>query len=274
MSKVLGKTIIVHDETLFGTFQMTDYEHCTFLFKNCTLMNFKFHSRTNTIELLSENKFCESIYLDAPKVTFRENVDTSNLTSLSINGGCFKMLEGTTLKALGRISITSDVQSFQKNKLESLSSLTLQSTYGTTSYENSELIGKTGIKISTLHGNLRINNCKLVALESKMKEVEQESINGVYLACYGTNTHMRLTRSTITSDVLEIIHPNEIEVEETELYKQGEYGRFFSQNQENPKQTRTHNYIDQQTDLGQFYQSEPEKNKTKILELFGLKKAA
>lgn len=274
MSKVSGKTIIVHDDTLFGKFQMDDYEHCTFLFKNCTFINFRFYSRTNTIELLGENRFCESIDLDAPRVVLRETVNTDNLISLSINGGYFKMLEGTALKALGPISITSDIQSFHKNKLETYASLTLQSSHGMTSYENSELIGKTGVKISSLRGNLKIENCTIDASESKLKDTEKEKINGVYLACYGVSTHMQLENNMITTDVLEIIHPNEIIVQKTELYKRGDYGRFFSRNHENPRQVQSHSYIDSETQLDQFYQSKTEENKIKILELFGLKKAA
>ena len=61
-------------------------------------------------------------------------------------------------------------------------------------------------------------------------------------------------------------------VENTELSKAGDYGRFLSRNQEKNGQIMSHNYIDEQTILDQFYeQIEVEKgNKSKILELIGI----
>lgn len=271
MSRQYGKTIIIHDDTLIGRFAIDGYENCTFVFQNCTFLNFEFYSRRNSIEFSNGNRFCESIVLDAAKVVMKETVNTENLGALSINGGYFKMPEGANMRASGDISIISDIQSFHKNRIESLSALTLQSSTGTTVYRDCAFIGKYGVKISTLKGNLRIEHSEIEVTDSKVKTFEEERLNGIYLSCYGVGTRMHLLGSVIKTDVLEVTHPNYMVVENTELSKAGEYGRFLSRNQERNGKVVSHSYIEEQTLLDQFYdQIEAEKgNKSKILELIG-----
>lgn len=271
MSKEYGKILVIHDDTLFGKFPTEDYENCTFVFKNCTFINFEFRSRKNAIEFLDGNKFCESIYLDAVKVIGKAMIDTSNLETLSIDGGYLKMPEGMSIRTMGDISISSDIQSLQRNRLESMSGLTLQSSNGVTTYQNCEFIGKSGVKISTLRGDLRIENCEMEAIASNVKGFDDEQLNGVHISCYGVGAHMYLLNSDIKTDVLEITHPNYMVVRNTDLYKVGDYGRFLSRNHEKLGQVLSHNYIESETSLDQFYQSIEleKKNKSKILELFG-----
>ncbi len=275
MSKISGKTIIIRNETLFGSFPADDYENCTLVFKNCTFIDFKFFSRKNSIELQAGNQFCESILLDAKKVIMKDTVNTENLTSLTINGGYFKMPEGAELRALSDLSISSDIQSLKKNRLVSLSGLILQSSYGTTVYRDCTLIGKYGVKISALKGDLRIENCEIKVTDSKVKEEVDEHLNGVYLSCYGSNSHMHLVGDIVKTDILECTHPNYMVVRNTGLYKIGEYGRFLSRNQEIPGQILSQNYLEDETLLDEFYPTiEIKKNKSKILGLFGFKKVA
>lgn len=271
MSRKYGKTIMVRDDTLIGKFSTDEYENCIFVFQNCTLLNFEFYSRRNSIEFINGNRFCESITLDAAKVVMKEAVNTENLGALFINGGYFKMPEGMNMRASGDISIISDIQSFNKNRIESLSALTLQSSTGTTVYRDCAFIGRYGVKISALKGNLRIEHSEIEATDSKVKMFEEEHLNGIYLSCYGVGTRMHLLGSVIKTDVLEVTHPNYMVVENTELDKAGDYGRFLSRNQEKNGQVISHSYIEKQTLLDQFYeQIEVEKeNKSKILELIG-----
>lgn len=272
MSREYGKVIVIHDDTLIGKFQTDGYENCTFVFKNCTFLNFEFCSRRNLLEFSSGNRLCEKIVLDAYKVVMKEHVNTENLESLSINGGYFKMPEGMNMRASGDISIISDIQSFKKNRIESLSALTLQSSNGTTVYRDCSFIGRYGVKISTLRGNLRVEHSEIEVTDSKVKAFEEERLNGIYLSCYGIGSHMHLLGNVMKTDVLEIIHPNYMVVQNTELDKTGEYGRFLSRNQERNGQLISHSYIDEETILDHFYTPiESEKrNKLKILELFGM----
>lgn len=276
MSKIYGKTIIIRNETLFGSFPANDYENCTLVFKNCTFIDFEFFSRRNCIELQAGNQFCESVLLDAKKVIMKDGINTENLTSLCINGGYFKMPEGAELSALSDLSISSDIQSLKKNKLVSLSSLTLQSSYGTTVYQGCKIVGKYGVKISALKGDLRIENCEIEVTDAKTRGIlDDEHLNGVYLSCYGSNSHMHLVGDKLKTDVLECTHPNYMVVRNTGLYKIGEYGRFLSRNQEIPGHILSQNYLEEETLLDEFYPTiEIKKNKSKILELFGLKKVA
>lgn len=275
MSKTYGKAIAICNETLFGNFPANDYENCTIIFKNCTFIDFQFFSRANSIELHAGNTFCESILLDATKVIMKESINTENLTSLSINGGYFKMPEGAQLRALSDLSISSDIQSFKKNHLESLSSVMLQSSYGTTVYQDCEFIGKHGVKISALKGDLKIENCLIEATASRVDNQDENCLNGIYLSCYGSRSHMYLVDDIVKTDVLECTHPNYMVVRNTELYKIGEYGRFLSRNQEIPGHILSQNYLEEETSLDEFYPTiEAKKNKLKLLELFGFKKVA
>lgn len=271
MSKQNGKTIVIHDDTLIGKFPADEYLNCTFVFQNCTFLNFEFYSRRNALEFATGNRFCERIVLDAAKIVMKEAVDTENLASLSINGGYFKMPEGMNMRASGDISIISDIQSFKKNRIESLSAVTLQSSTGTTVYRDCTFIGRYGVKISTLKGNLRIEHSEMKVTDAKVRTFEEEHLNGIYLSCYGIGTKMHLLENVIKTDVLEVNHPNYMVVENTELEKAGEYGRFLSRNHEKKGKVMSHNYIDKETLLDQFYeQIEVEKgNKSKILELIG-----
>ncbi len=272
MSKHYGKTIVIHDDTLIGRFSTDGCENCTFVFQNCTLLNFEFCSRRNSIEFINGNRLCESVVLDAAKVVIKEFVGTENLESLSINGGYFRMPEGMNMRASGDISIISDIQSFSKNRIESLSALTLQSSTGTTVYRNCSFIGRYGVKISALKGNLRIEHSEIEVTDSRVKTFEEDHLNGIYLSCYGIGTRMHLLGNVIKTDVLEVTHPNYMVVTNTELDKAGEYGRFLSRNQERNGQIISHSYIEEQTLLDQFYSKiEAEKeNKSKILELIGI----
>lgn len=271
MSKQNGKIIVIHDDTLIGKFPTDEYSNCTFVFKNCTFLNFEFYSRRNALEFASGNRFCEKIALDAAKIVMKETVNTENLESLSINGGYFKMPEGMNLRASGDISIISDIQSLKKNRIESLSALTLQSSTGTTVYRECTFIGRYGVKISALKGNLRIEQSEMQVTDSKVKTFEEDHLNGIYLSCYGIGTKMHLISNVIKTDVLEVNHPNYMVVENTELDKTGEYGRFLSRNHEKNGRIISYNYIDAETLLDKFYeQAEVGKgNKSKILELIG-----
>lgn len=271
MSKEYGKILVIHDDTLFGSFPTEDYENCTLVFKNCTFINFKFRSRVNSIEFLEGNKFCESISLDAPKVIMKSNINTDNLERLSINGGYFKMPEGMNIRAVEDIQIASDIQSLKHNRIESMAGLTLQSSYGTTVYQDCEFKGKYGIKISALRGDLRMEGCELEVTDSNVKELEDDYINGIHISCYGNGSHMYLLNSDLKTDVLEITHPSYMVVHNANLYKVGDHGRFLSRNQEHIGQVTSHSYIESETLLDRFYkQIEIEKrNKSKILELFG-----
>ncbi len=271
MSRQYGKTIVIHDDTLIGKFPTDGYENCTFIFKNCTFLNFEFYSRRNSLEFSIGNRLCEKIVLDAYKVVMKEAVNTENLGALSINGGYFRMPEGMNMRASGDISIVSDIQSFNKNRIESLSALTLQSSTGTTVYRDCAFVGRYGVKISALKGNLRIEHSEIEVTDSKVKTFEEDHLNGIYLSCYGTGSRMHLLGNVIKTDVLEVTHPNYMVVENTELDKAGEYGRFLSRNQEKSGKLISHSYIEEQTLLDQFYeQIEVEKgNKSKILELIG-----
>lgn len=268
MKKELGKTIVIQNDTLIGTFLTDHYQNCTFVFRNCTFLNFEFHSRKNAIEFSSENRFCEKMVLEASKVVIKSPINTENLDSLFITGNLFKMSEGTNLKATGEVSIMVDLVSLQRNKIESLFSLTLQSKQETL-YRNCVFSGKNGMKISTLCGNMRIENTELKVTDAKVKEVEEERINGLYLSCYGVDTSMYLLGNTIKTDVLEIIHPNHMIVQNTELEKIREYGRFLSRNHEHQAQIISYSYIEPEIKLDHFYTAVEPKNKSKILELFG-----
>lgn len=272
MSKEYGKVIVIKDETLTSKFRTEDFENCTFIFENCTLMNFYFRSTKNSIEFSSGNTFCESIYLDAKKVIIKEKIHTENLDSLSINGGYFKMPEGATLKAFGSIAISSDIQSLKNNCITTMSTLILQSSIGTTTYQNCSFTSKYGIKIATLRGNLKIENCELNVTDANPKISECDHLNGIYLSCYGKNSRMQLISNIIKTDILEIVHPNYMMVHNTELYRMNGYGRLLSRNQEHLNKVMSYNYIEEETHLDQFYQAiELEKNNpSKILGLFGI----
>lgn len=270
MAKEYGKIIVIQDDTLNGFFSTDGYENCTFVFRNCTLINFEFRSRKNSIELTMGDKLCEGVVLDAPKVIMKEQVNTENLDHISINGGYFKMLEGTSLKAFGDIFIASDIQSLKKNKVESMGSIVLQSSYGTTLYSSCQFRAKYGIKVSALRGDLKIENSTINVTNSDVKALYDDQMNGVYLLGYGIHSKMYLLGNMIQTDVLEITHPNYMVVHNTELNKTGEYGRFLSRNQESNGQVLSHSYIEEETLLDHFYTSiEEEKGKkSKILELF------
>lgn len=272
MSRQYGKTIVIHDDTLIGKFLTDGYENCTFVFQNCTFLNFEFYSRINSLEFSSGNRFCERVILDATKIIMKEAVNTENLESLSVNGGYFRMPDGMNMRASGDISIRSDIQSFKKNRIESLSALTLQSSTGTTLYQDCVFIARYGIKISALKGNLRIEHSEIEVTDSRVKTFEEDHLNGIYLSCYGIGTRMHLLGNVIKTDVLEVTHPNYMVVANTELDKAGEYGRFLSRNQERNGQVISHSYIAEQTILDSFYdQIEAEKgNKSKILKLIGI----
>lgn len=276
MSKINQKTILIKDETLFGTFPVEDYQNCILMFQNCTFIKFQFRSQDSSIEFLNGNIFCETILLDASKVVMKEFINTKNLESLSINGRYFKMPKGMNIKAVGDISIKSDIHLFQNNKLESMTGITLQSSGGITVYQNCEFIGKYGVKISKLRGDLQIENCEIEVTESEIKERDDDNLNGVSISCYGKNSHFSLLDTNIKTDVLEVIHPNQVSIHNTNLYREKEYGRFLSRNQECPVQVFNYNYIEAETLLDTFYKSaiEGKKNKSKILELLGFKKSA
>lgn len=276
MAKEYRKIFIIPDDTIFGMFPTEDYEYCTFIFKNCTFVNFEFCSRMNSIEIV-DCKFCEKVKLDARNVVIKESLDTNNLESLSINGKYFRMPEGTKITASKEISIASDIQSLKNNTIEGADSLTLQSTEGTTTYQNCHFKAKYGIKISMLKGNLKLENSEVEVTDSNVKEHEDNHMNGISIACYGKGTHMYLLNNNIKTDVLNVNHPNYIVVKNTELYKVGEHGRFLSRNQEHFEQLISHSYIDYQTVLDSFYKSEQKEkvNQSKILQLFSsFKKSA
>lgn len=270
MAKEYGKLIVIQDDTLNGFFPTGGYENCTFVFQNCTLINFEFRSRKNSIELAMGDHLCEKIILDAPKVILKEQVNTENLDYISINGGYFKMPEGAHLNAFGDIFIASDIQSMKKNKIESMGSIVLQSSYGTTLYSSCQFRAKCGIKISALRGDLKIDNSIIHVTNSDVKALYDDQMNGVYLLGYGVHSKMYLLGNTIQTDVLEITHPNHMIVHDTELNKIGEYGRFLSRNQESNGQVLSHSYIEEETVLDHFYSfnEEEKRKKTKILELF------
>ena len=275
MSKEYNKTITIQNETLIGKFPVENYDNCNIIFQNCTFIGFDFHSNRNSIEFQGKNTFCETIYLEAYKIIIKENIDTNNLNSLSIHASFLKIREGMEIKGAGDIRIISDMLSLQNNKIESMTDLMIQSSIEA-SYQNCIFTGKNGVKITTLRGNLKLENSKVEVTDSRMKEYDDEKINGAYISCYGALSHMYLLNSIIKTDVLEINHPNYMVVKNTELQRAREYGRFLSRNQENIIQVFNYNYIEEETPLEQFYKpiEEEKKGKSKILELFGFKKSA
>lgn len=251
-----NQIIIIRNEILSGTFDSDGYSHCKFIFENCKFVNFDFDSSQNAVELLEGNVFYENIKWNPSQIKIKKDINCTNLETISISANKVEIEPNLQIRSNNGISIYANDLQLKEIKLSS-SIIDIQSTYGITTLKNCKILTEQGCKITNTQGGLELTNCKIKNKNANLKD-DGKKINGVIIQCFYQNGILKMDKTKIGTNLLEIYHPNKVYINDVSILKEHENGRLSLHG----NKTICYNYIESNLELSKFLKTTIEKRTT------------